>query len=126
MKTGLIKNIEIDIYGEVLTLLIHNTLEEAVKISSKLHKYNKEHSFKGYSGLTFVDVSEDICHIVLKCDATLNIVSHECFHATCGILRQRGIELTEYSEEAFAYLHGFIVEKVWNELEKCRNGKGTI
>lgn len=124
MKKGLIKNIRIDIYGEVLTLLIHNTLEEAVKISSKLHKYNGEYSFKGYSGLVFVDVNENICHIVLKCDATLNIVSHECFHVTCGILRQRGIELTESSEEAFAYLHGFIVEKVWNELERYRDGKG--
>lgn len=41
----------------------------------------------------------------------INMISHEAFHVVCSIMRHIDMPLSEDSEEAFAYLLGFIVEQ---------------
>jgi len=38
---------------------------------------------------------------------------HECFHAISYTLRNRGIKLTDDSDEAFAYSLGFLVDEIF-------------
>lgn len=47
---------------------------------------------------------------------TLNLVSHEVFHLTGDILFTRGIEYCYQSEEAFAYLHGWLIDKIFKTI----------
>lgn len=45
-----------------------------------------------------------------------SILSHEIFHVSSLVLRKVNIELCEKSEEAFAYLIGYISEQVFEKL----------
>lgn len=47
---------------------------------------------------------------------TVSVVSHEALHLTSYVLRRAGVELTEESEEAFTYLHGDIMEKIFDKI----------
>lgn len=53
--------------------------------------------------------SEDPCYIV-------NTISHEALHATEMVLNTIGMKLHKKSEEAYCYLHGYIVEKIFEQI----------
>ncbi len=42
----------------------------------------------------------------------VHVLAHECFHATYHVLRDRGVYLTDGSEEAFAYLMDFLIREI--------------
>ncbi len=58
-------------------------------------------------GVIWVRDKKDICSI-----------AHECFHAACWILADRGISLTDESEEAYAYLQQFLLKKILQNYTK--------
>ncbi len=47
----------------------------------------------------------------------INMVAHEAMHATFRILERANVVFCDESEEAFAYLHGAIVEMICKELK---------
>lgn len=47
----------------------------------------------------------------------LSVINHEVFHATYGICSGVGISLTEESQEAFAYLNGYLNKKIYDQLQ---------
>ncbi len=47
----------------------------------------------------------------LKDAQDINVIAHEAFHVACNITRYVGITLSDDSEEAFAYLIGYITEQ---------------
>ena len=49
---------------------------------------------------------------------TIGNIQHEIFHCTAIILRWKGMELCEESEEAFAYLNGYITSEVHCHINK--------
>lgn len=51
----------------------------------------------------------EVCYIWAKSKRDL---VHECFHAVSYTLRTRGLNLTDDSEEAFAYSLGFLVDEI--------------
>lgn len=46
----------------------------------------------------------------------MGTIAHEAFHLTCEILHKSGVKLTDDSEEAFAYLLGFITHGIYKEM----------
>jgi hypothetical protein len=46
-------------------------------------------------------------------------IVHECFHAVSYTLRHRGINLTDDSDEAFAYALGFLVNEIFTNQKKA-------
>lgn len=46
-------------------------------------------------------------------DGDISLVSHEIFHATLQILKDRGIRICSKSEEAYAYLNGLLMQKFY-------------
>jgi hypothetical protein len=48
----------------------------------------------------------------------LDILAHEVFHATSHFLRDRGMELNNGSEEAFAHYYAWLFLKVFNGVTK--------
>ena len=45
-------------------------------------------------------------------------IAHEIFHATCYITKHIGLPLTAESEEAYAYLLGYITVEFYKQLKK--------
>lgn len=43
-------------------------------------------------------------------------LQHEIFHATTMILKASGLKLTDKSDEAYAYLNGYITRKIYESL----------
>ena len=50
--------------------------------------------------------------IWLSPEAKIWHVAHECFHAANGILEDRGLRLTDSSDEAYAYLLQYLIRKM--------------
>jgi hypothetical protein len=59
------------------------------------------------------------------------VIAHEVFHAVCEICRRVGIDYSYSSEEAFAYLIGYLTDQITHATEKAlidgikRNYKNT-
>jgi len=91
------------------------------------NKYAKERYGLDLSKDSFDDCSgtcydlrglDDHKHVVLillaewdLSPSSISTLSHEAFHATDEVLRDRGIKLTSDSAEAYAYLHGSIMRR---------------
>jgi hypothetical protein len=52
---------------------------------------------------------EEPCHYA-------NTISHESLHCTEMILETIGMKLNRESSEAYCYLHGYIVEKIFEQI----------
>lgn len=48
--------------------------------------------------------------------AMINTIAHESLHATEMILTRIGMKLNRKTDEAFCYLHGYIVEQICKEI----------
>lgn len=51
-------------------------------------------------------------HVIWLKNSKFHILAHECFHAAYHILRDRGVYLTDGSEESFAYLMDFLIQEI--------------
>lgn len=49
-----------------------------------------------------------------------SVLVHEVFHAASFLLKSKGIELDESSEEAYAYLIEFIYYKIMEQLDELK------
>lgn len=54
--------------------------------------------------------------LVCRDNISLSDLSHEAFHLTSGAMRFIGCDLNEGSEEAYAYLHGFVFGEIAKKL----------
>lgn len=61
---------------------------------------------EAYDGYTWETVDTGI--VIWFPNMSDEIILHEFFHATCSIMNMVGIKLSEDSEEAYAYLHGWL------------------
>lgn len=93
-------------------------------ISSSMRRINPNWKlacdFKS-DGLTVWDPDHDRFFIIISENhktwtGTITTLVHECFHATCRVMLERGIPLDSSSEEAFAYHLDFVFEKCLNRL----------
>lgn len=55
-------------------------------------------------------------HFDLFNSGSVGVLAHEITHVTYLILRDVGMELTDSSQEAYAYLNGYITEKVYDYI----------
>lgn len=102
------KKIKVPIYDQfTLTMFISDNLVEDVEAITK-SKFEY-----GFGGMFFYKKNSCDLLIGIEKDSLSNsLIAHECFHATRYILEYVGITLEESSEEAFAYLLGYLVEEV--------------
>ena len=60
----------------------------------------------------YIKKDVEICVIWITDKKRLDFLAHECMHATHYILANRGLWLTDSSEEAYAYLMQWIVSNI--------------
>ena len=111
------KHIEIPIYNCRLTVIkCQNVGIQYNRLLRKYPKIGKPLSQRqiAEAGAYFcseTDQTEEY-FIILPEDADMSIIAHECFHAVCCILRDHDIRIMNSTEEAGAYLMGFLFSEV--------------
>lgn len=92
---------------------LEDKLEEFIPDKEELRQLIEDSKVdKGYQSMTAFSDGYSIIRYECFDDAQdLNIMAHEAFHAACSIMRHVDIPLTEETEEAYAYLIGYITEQ---------------
>lgn len=89
-------------------------------VCDDINKYAKENNIDStgvdyyaivYEFYDYPNVPFDII-VLLPTDVKSNTIVHEAFHIAVAILRKIGCNLTESSEEAYAYLNEWLYTKI--------------
>lgn len=117
----------------VVDVSIYNTYVIVVIGKSKyINKYLSKHGFKkidtssteGAAGYTFQLEEGILLWLKQKPPFTafnIGCLVHEIFHCTEFILSRAGIKLSKKSDEAYAYLMGYITENIFNTINNLNN-----
>lgn len=117
-----IDTIRISVYDKTIVVAIGDFNAEAIaehitnkKEASFFLKQSQQADLSGYDGFVFNTGSgNNVLWLqnAPKSEVDVNTLSHEAFHAAYDILKRVGVPLGDDSEEAYAYLIGYIVEQV--------------
>lgn len=121
-----------DLYDVHITYLIGGEVPDLKRYIKRVHKdeqlysWGKPFSFgedadttNGYQFHINAPLGDGEIFYVWVAQLTPYLLYHETFHLSGDILYTRGIPYTYSSEEAYAYLGGWLFEKVFKKL----NGK---
>lgn len=61
--------------------------------------------------------------VSMKRPLDISVVSHELLHATAQVMRSRGVEFHQSSEEAYAYLLDYLTKQFWVKLNAKKGTK---
>lgn len=111
-----LKSFNVPIYGaQCLIVFTDLSNDEA---SEKLAKYNVDwipNTIKEMDKSAAFYSTNDYGTFMLyyeKDNLTWDVVSHEIFHLTCGILRWYGVKYCDDSEESFSALDGWLTHNI--------------
>lgn len=117
-----IATIPISIYSKKVIVAVGEFDVEAIAehISTEKEKNNfrqeiQQNDISSYDGLVFnLGTGNEILWLKFppKSEEDISTLAHEAFHAAYDILKRVGIPLSSSSEEAYAYLIGYITEQV--------------
>lgn len=124
-KQGILKNIEIPIYKAVINVAVDKTCADAIGLGELMEEYfgHFKAESENWFGAYLNNPEANLYCIVLAKDVTINTISHECFHAVMHIMKEKGIVYSAKSEECFAYVLGWLVEKVLDVFLEYKNQK---
>lgn len=108
-----IKTISEPIYQSTIHFIFDTPKEKALKYI-KSHGFNPLDFDRHFENAGFLYGDERDCFLVLPNRkptwAVTTIIAHESFHATCKVLRAKGLDLSPESEEAFNYYQTWIIQ----------------
>lgn len=88
----------------------------------------KERILDGNTGAEFLllEFDNSLCYTVYFKKEHINdgVITHEFFHAVCRMLNDKGILFSEQTEEVYAYVLGFMVNKFKAEYNKSLKKRG--
>lgn len=103
-----VKKFQIPIYDRELKVIVC----EDIKTGLEFISYSEFEGEEDWVEATVIEDPKGAINVIIKPDATINTICHESLHVVTAILGNAGLELCEKSEEAYAYLIGFIAEKI--------------
>lgn len=109
-----VKKFNIPIYCRELRVIVCGD----IKIGLDFISYSEFDGEEDWVEATVIEDPKGVINLIIKPDATINTICHESLHVVTAILSSAGLELCYKSEEAYAYLIGFIAEII----EKAVNG----
>lgn len=116
IKEPLLVNLEVPVFRIVINVVVAPSCKHAVKYTNQLHKYfykrfkDDKSYWDSMFGAYLRNVKVNIHAIVLAEDCDIDTIAHEAFHCTHGVLNACGLRFSHKSEEAYAYLHGWLVK----------------
>jgi hypothetical protein len=117
--------IKIPIYDSDINLVITGDIYKSlVKICKKEDWLDLlediQDSGIGSAYFLYDDDSIGEYYMVLPYNADVFLISHEVLHATFIILDHHNVMYDKINHEAFTYLHGHIVETVYNKVKSLK------
>jgi len=103
-----IKRFTIPIYERVLKVIVC----EDTKTGLETIGYKEFDVEEDWIEATVVEDPKGTINVIIKPDATINTICHESFHVVTTVLGNAGMELCDKSEEAYAYLIGWVAERI--------------
>lgn len=116
------KLIQLEIFSTDIIVSIGQTDDELY--DELKHRFTKEEFESSY--MSSLDRRSDACFVVkdgfpvirfFDKNPDAGLIAHECFHATCFILESKKIALCNETEEVYAYLLQYLVNKI---IKKCK------
>jgi hypothetical protein len=105
-------------YFDVKTIeTYHNLTLSIFKVPHEVKKTKQDGKFEVY-----ISEGVPICCIWVK-DKLPEIIAHECFHAVHWVLKEKGIILSDDSEEAYAYLIQFLMANILGRSKIVKSKK---
>ncbi len=107
--------IPVNVYDSQVIVLIGHTKEEVLKWIDKNVEDDVKESAKGIVDVQSYTRARTAClhgggSIIWIIKENKPVLIHELFHSTAYMLREKGIPLTQESEEAYAYLLGYLTQ----------------
>lgn len=107
-----VENVHVEIYHTWLNIYVGDTVYDCLFHADLLKNPDKE-TWLNIHAVFWVCSKRNSWFIAFSKDKiNPGTIAHECFHATCRILKQKGMVYSEDSEEAYAYLLDYLVTKV--------------
>ncbi len=103
-----VKKFHIPIYDRELRVIVC----EDINIGLDMISYGEIDGEEDWVEATVIEDQNGTINVIIKPDATINTICHESLHVVTAILGNAGLELCDKSEEAYAYLIGFIAERI--------------
>jgi hypothetical protein len=117
--------IKIPVYDSEINLIITDDVFKSCKKIFKregwddlLESEGEEETGSAY--FLYDDGDVGYYYIILPRNADIFLISHEVLHATFIILDHHGVIFDKQNHEAFTYLHGHLVETVYNKIKKLK------
>ena len=114
------KVIPVEIYTTDIVVSVGQTDDELYdELKIRFTKEEFEHAY-----MTCLDKRSDACFVIkdgfpiirfFDNDPDYGLIAHECFHAVYCILNSKRIELCQETEEVYAYLLQYLVNKIKKE-----------
>lgn len=118
---------DVPLYECELSLLIGGEIWDVIKLLKERHKdprvYSWNVEFKweedanttnAYAFHVNAPFGNGERFYIWMAEPTINLLAHETFHLTGDMLFTRGFEYCYGSEEGFAYLHGWLFDRIYN------------
>lgn len=124
----MIKKFKVPIYNR--TVIYHHGERDELEISLERHFKSKATAndiadHVSWENLGCVVSSPEMDEIIIHLHRSPNdsnmfgTLAHEIFHVVNNIADRAGLKLTDASDEAYAYLTGYITETIYRELKIC-------
>ncbi len=108
-----VKKFHIPIYDRELKIIVC----EDIKSGLEFIAYKDFDGEEEWVEATVIEDPKGIINVIIKPNATINTICHESMHVTCSILGNAGLELCDKSEEAYAYLIGYVAERLGKSID---------
>jgi len=109
------KKFKVPIYGRIVRIVVTKDIKLGLR-SVDVDADEEDNTMEG----CVVEGSDGIINLVIRPKSDINTITHEAFHITTGILSDAGLKLCDNSEEAYAYLIGFICEKICDTIRNIK------
>lgn len=104
--------LSIDLYSTHVNVLVADTIYKALK-QVYCHKEMPKEYWGKTTAVFNISPNKNCWSLAFKKgNVTAGTIAHECLHLTFAIMSSKGIKLGNKSEEAFTYLHGYLVDEV--------------
>lgn len=112
-------NLNIDIYGASLTVMIAKDIEKARKslFLKKDWEYSPEiKEDPDYDAIFLFDEPDSRQYVIIfKPDASPGTIAHEVSHMVTKLLITCGVDIIN-NDEPYAYLMGHLVDEIWERF----------
>jgi hypothetical protein len=114
------RKISVPIYGIDVNIIVLGKDEDHAKLLPNLPNDLLEGSTVAHC---IIDDTGNASIILDKDYCDDDTVTHEVFHLTIAILNSAGIRMSDKSEEAYAYLNGYLNGKILKIIDKIKSTK---